>query len=118
MIAHDRCHRVHVTAPRVALAEPPCAADMRKLCADVPVGAGRVQACLKAHESELSEACRSRVDDLARDAKTLAAICRWDIGRFCSDVTPGRGQVLACLEKNESELDPVCKEALRKRSDK
>jgi len=47
------------------------------LCAKVPPGVGRIQGCLKAHESELSDACRSRVDELGREAGVLAASCRW-----------------------------------------
>jgi len=98
--------------PRGARAEPPCAPEIQRLCAKVPPGGGRIQGCLKAHESELSHACRSRVDELGREAGVLAASCRWDIGRFCSDVSPGGGHVLACLQGRQDWLTPECKDAL------
>ena len=36
-----------------------CTGDYRKLCASVVPGGGRVVACMKARESEVSDACRS-----------------------------------------------------------
>ncbi len=38
----------------------PCADDAAKFCKDVKPGEGRVAACLKEHEKELSQACRDR----------------------------------------------------------
>ena len=38
----------------------PCAADAAKFCKDVKPGEGRVKACLKEHEKDLSQACRDR----------------------------------------------------------
>ncbi len=38
----------------------PCAEDAAKFCKDVKPGEGRVAACLKEHEKELSQACRDR----------------------------------------------------------
>jgi hypothetical protein len=38
----------------------PCAADSAKFCKDVKPGEGRVAACLKEHEAELSQACKDR----------------------------------------------------------
>ncbi|MDD2805124.1 MAG: cysteine rich repeat-containing protein [Elusimicrobiales bacterium] len=38
----------------------PCAADAAKFCKDVKPGEGRVAACLKEHEKELSQACTDR----------------------------------------------------------
>ncbi len=36
-----------------------CGADIRKLCADVQPGGGRIAQCMKARDSELSPACKS-----------------------------------------------------------
>jgi hypothetical protein len=93
-------------------ADTPCADDVRKLCADVPAGQARVQACLKEHESEISSACREKIERLAQEIRTAAAVCRWDIGRLCSDVSPGDGRVLSCLQNRESDLSPECKSEL------
>lgn len=38
----------------------PCAEDAAKFCKDVKPGEGRVAACLKEHEKELSPACKDR----------------------------------------------------------
>lgn len=38
----------------------PCAADAAKFCKDVKPGEGRIAACLKEHEKDLSQACRDR----------------------------------------------------------
>lgn len=36
-----------------------CRADVEKFCKDVQPGGGRVAQCMKQHESELSDACKS-----------------------------------------------------------
>ena len=36
--------------------------------------------------------------------------CSDDIGKFCKDVKPGHGAILDCLEKNEAELTPPCRD--------
>lgn len=36
-----------------------CGADFQKLCSNVQVGGGRGAACLRAHQAELTPACRS-----------------------------------------------------------
>jgi len=38
-----------------------CAADAKRLCPGVQAGGGRIIACLKEHERELSPACRDAV---------------------------------------------------------
>jgi hypothetical protein len=48
-------------------------AEVQKLCAKVPAGAGRIQACLKEHERELSAPCRARVDELMKEIGAIAA---------------------------------------------
>ena len=96
-------------SPRLAgAADPPCLADIKQFCAAVPAGGGRVQECLKEHEAKISEACRTRVDSLQKDAALIDASCRWDIGRFCSDLSPGGGRIVSCLEQNKIALSPAC----------
>jgi hypothetical protein len=99
---------------RASGADTPCVADVQKLCSDVAAGKGRIQACLKQHESQISAACRSKMDALAQEVKELAVVCRFDIGRFCSDVSPGDGRLVTCLTSNASELSPECKDEFDK----
>lgn len=42
-------------------ADGPCRADAKKLCKGVQRGEGRILACLKEHESELSAACKEKL---------------------------------------------------------
>jgi hypothetical protein len=100
----------------VGRAEPPCLADIQKFCSDVGVGAGRIQACLKAHEAELSPRCKPDVDRLRKKAGDLAAVCVFDIQRFCiiegpggEGVGPGGGAIATCLQQHLDDLSPECK---------
>jgi hypothetical protein len=89
-------------------ADPPCVADIKKLCADAK-GAGATQACLKSHEADLSAGCKDHVANLRRVAGNVAAVCVWDIERFCPDVSPGGGRIIDCLKENRGDLSPECK---------
>jgi len=35
-----------------------CAADVKQFCADIKPGEGRVEACMKAHVANVSDACK------------------------------------------------------------
>jgi hypothetical protein len=97
----------------IAAAEVPCAADVSKLCKNVAAGGGRIQACLKENEAKLSEGCRKSIDGLVDEVKLLAVVCRWDLARHCSDVTPGAGRAVDCLAKNRGDLSPECAKQLQ-----
>ena len=98
--------------PRATRGAMPCAADIEKFCAKVPIGSGRVQKCLKEHEKELSPECAAHHANLEKQMGTLAAICREDIARHCSDVAPGGGRIARCLEQHRSDLTPLCADRL------
>jgi hypothetical protein len=100
--------------PAAARDPNPCAADIEKFCSKVPIGGGRIQACLKEHEKELSPECAARHENLEQQIGSLVATCRNDISRFCSDVSPGRGRIAACLQQHRSELSPACADRLKK----
>jgi hypothetical protein len=97
-----------IAFPIVAVAGVPCQDDATKFCANVPAGNGRIQTCLKAHEKNLSPACRKAVDGLRQDMQRFAAICVFDMQRFCSDTPPGGMRMLKCLETNHDDLSPNC----------
>jgi hypothetical protein len=100
--------------PGLARGVTPCAADVEKFCANVPIGGGRIQACLREHEKELSPECAARHENVAKEMGALAATCRDDISRFCSDVSPGQGRVALCLDRHRDDLSPACKDRLPK----
>jgi Cysteine rich repeat len=98
---------------------PPCADEIEKDCGEVKPGGGRIIACLKEHESELSALCKDKIEKVAERAKELERACAEDVERFCKDVQPGRGRIAKCLRERKSELSAVCTEKLaetRKRS--
>ena len=45
-----------------------CASDVQKLCAGVPSGGGRIIACLKQHQAEVSDGCKQAI------AKAMSAL--------------------------------------------
>ena len=38
--------------------------------------------------------------------------CRPDLQKFCSDVQPGGGRIVACLNKRRSHISAACKESM------
>ncbi|MGD9642657.1 MAG: cysteine rich repeat-containing protein [Elusimicrobiales bacterium] len=81
----------------------PCAADAAKFCKDVKPGEGRVAACLKEHEAELSQACKDR--------KTLAAEKRGKRGERL-----GRGGANGCMREYGKGYASGFKSGLKMRS--
>lgn len=96
------------TAPTVTLAASPCAADVKKFCSNVQPGAGRIKKCLEAHQAELSDACKARVQN-PKPASERQHACAADARKFCKGVRPGGGRIAQCLKDHEAELSPECK---------
>src|SRR5437899_7425632 len=63
----------------VAQSRFPCAADIKKACAGVDPGGGRIVACIKEHLKDLSPVCKKRLATLAAAAK----VCREDVKKEC-----------------------------------
>ncbi|HEY1315104.1 MAG TPA: cysteine rich repeat-containing protein [Steroidobacteraceae bacterium] len=47
--------------PRGGEVRAACEADVKKLCADVAPGGGRVMQCLKEHKEEVSDGCKQAI---------------------------------------------------------
>lgn len=110
----------------------PCAEDAAKFCKDVKPGEGRLAACLKEHEKELSKACLDR-KALAAEKRggkrggkrgkkeggggqaAYGKACAADREKFCAGVKPGEGRLRDCLRKNLESLSEGCK-ALQEKS--
>jgi hypothetical protein len=101
-----------------ARADDPCADDVRRLCPGVTPGGGRVAACLRQHEAELSQACRERrEEDTARVRRLIQEFglaCKGDVDRYCPAVEPGGGRVLGCLSQHQVEISTPCQVELRR----
>jgi hypothetical protein len=92
--------------------EGPCALDRRRLCSNVQPGAGRITACMKAHEKQLSAACRVRrqtVKQTRTKRKSVLASCSSDSAKLCS----GKKAPLRCLNNHQAKVSAACRAALR-----
>jgi hypothetical protein len=101
-----------------ARAEDACRADVEKLCAGIPVGDGRIAACLKANQEKVSPGCKAQLASVARKVKEVGAVCEADIASYCPDVKPGQGRVLRCLAANAFSLTPECRQVVRSGQEK
>ncbi len=88
--------------------EGPCAGDVKKFCGDVKPGQGAIAKCMKAHEAELSPACREASKARAEKAERVREECRADAEKFCKGIAPGGGRILSCLKSRQQELQPAC----------
>jgi hypothetical protein len=97
-----------------------CHKELTTFCKGVPQGQGRILACLYAFEDKVSDKCVYAVYDAALQLeqavaalKFAASECKGDLEKYCASVKPGQGRGLACLNKNEKDLAPGCKDALK-----
>jgi cysteine rich repeat protein len=81
-----------------------CADDVAKFCTSVKDKPAQAMQCLKAHQSDLSADCRSRLQATDAQMKEVSDACQSDVQRFCSDVSPGGGCIAQCLKQHQSEL--------------
>jgi hypothetical protein len=99
-----------------APANGPCADDAKKFCADVKPGEGRVAACLKEHENELSAQCKEQREKARAKGNAFGRACGKDIRKFCAGMQVGGGRVMECLNRNSAELTESCKSHLESRA--
>lgn len=102
----------------------PCALDTERLCKGVKPGEGRIIACLKKQQVQLSQACRESINKKALPKKgpnkKAGAVkakqdpCKGDINRLCKGVKPGEGRFMACLKNKINQLSPNCKSIISK----
>ncbi len=97
-----------------------CKKEIDTYCKEVTPGEGRILACLYAYEDKLSGQCEYALYDAAAQLeRALTALsyvaneCRDDLQKFCSDITPGEGRLMACMDKNEKQLSNRCKQAMK-----
>ena len=97
-----------------------CDKELKTYCKDVTPGEGRGLACLYAFEDKLSAQCEYALYDAAaqleRAINALAYAaneCRDDLTKYCSDIKPGQGRLIQCIEKNDAKVSNRCKQALK-----
>jgi hypothetical protein len=91
-----------------------CEGDVSRLCKDVQPGEGRVAACLKARESELSQSCQGAFNTWRLGRMEFMAACAGDVGRFCQMVPEGAGRIWSCLKARQPELTSDCRDVMKK----
>lgn len=122
---NERSSDSRVAAPAVTRLNPRavqvaklrCDAEIEQLCPDSPDGSGRTR-CLEQRAKQLSPQCQSQVRERfvkwKEDRHRMMAACDEDVARFCSDVKPGGGQILQCLQSHTPEVSDRCYETLPK----
>jgi hypothetical protein len=97
-----------------------CDKELKTYCKDVTPGEGRGLACLYAFSDKLSAQCEYALYDAAAQLeRAVAALsytvneCREDLTKFCSDIKPGEGRLLKCIEKNDAKVTTRCKQAMK-----
>jgi hypothetical protein len=96
-----------------------CAVDIERHCGNVPLGGGKIKACLDANKAKLSAACSATTQDVyAQLAKRSAAqasvvkVCDRDIRQYCSKVQPGDGYRIQCLVRSTKVVSKACQQTI------
>lgn len=97
-----------------------CQQELATYCKDVTPGEGRIIACLYAFQDKLTPRCEyalyDSVNQLDRTLTNLSYVvgeCRDELKTVCSDIKPGEGRLLDCLDKNETKVSNRCSFALK-----
>ena len=93
----------------------PCKADVEQFCKGLK--GPEIGQCLKAHETEISTACKNMRAEMAKRRQTrvdFAGACKGDLDRLCKDVPAMKGGKVKCLREHQNELADACKAAMPK----
>ena len=97
-----------------------CSKEFETYCKNVTPGEGRLIACLYAYDDKLSPRCEYALYDAAAQLERaltalsyLANECRDDLKKYCSDVKPGEGRLLDCINKKKDVISDRCKTAFK-----
>jgi len=97
-----------------------CSKEFETYCKNVTPGEGRLLACLYAYNDKISTRCEYAIYDSAAQLERvlnalsyLANECRDDLKTYCSDVKPGEGRLIDCLDKKKDAISDRCKTAFR-----
>ncbi len=87
-----------------------CTDAVHEYCSGVNPGGGRLLACLRTHESDLTPQCKAASQNAEEHRQALLTSCGSDINDLCKDQDDGRGGLWDCLKSQESNLSASCKE--------
>ncbi len=89
-----------------------CQGDVWQFCQGVAPGRGRILACLKSHEAELSPPCAEEFGRAREKVRGIRQACAADASQLCAGIKPGQGRLYACLVSNRDRVSPPCQQAL------
>lgn len=91
-----------------------CRADVKTLCASVPVGRGEKMKCLRENQAKLSPVCADAIAARQAERKDtradVRAACKGDSRAFCKGSKGPERR--ACLTTNLAKLSPACSDVL------
>jgi hypothetical protein len=79
-----------------------CRADAQKLCAGVAPGGGRVVACLRANEAQVTAECKAQLG--------AAEACAAEVKKLCPQAD-GEASLRQCARAKRSEISAGCRVA-------
>lgn len=92
-----------------------CRADLAKYCKDVPLGNGRLRACLDAHRNVVSPGCQqtramvyASISRRAAAQRDIGRICDADIERLCGTSHADAHLVECLVSVSPTALSPAC----------
>ena len=86
-----------------------CSEEIAQYCKGVKPGGGRILACLKEHEKDLTPSCREKVAGIEKRLEEAKLICAKDMEKFCKGIEPGEGRIAKCLNEHIEEISPDCR---------
>ncbi len=90
-----------------------CAGDRETFCSGVPMGGGRVAACLEEHKAQLSDGCKHALGGMGGGAENpVKAACREDAVRYCKSAAGDQAKMKACMQQHAAQLSDGCKTAM------
>lgn len=102
-----------------ALLAKSCGPDINKLCPNVNLGNGALQACMDSKIKQVSAQCQADYAmatqsiakrDAAQDA--IEKICGTDAARLCPGMIPQDGNLLSCLLQATKVVSAACNQAI------
>lgn len=112
-----KAHAEETFVPRIIFGEVhPCQADAEQFCTKIKPGHGRLRKCLKKHKSEISQGCRAKLKEAAKQFRKLKKECKKDIKLYCSKgVDKERGSMILCLTQHQNVISKSCWEECQKK---
>jgi outer membrane protein OmpA-like peptidoglycan-associated protein len=94
-----------------------CGKDIAKFCKQANLGGGRIQQCLGA--ANVSPGCsaslvamKALLQKRAAARAALPRVCASDIGRLCSGVVAGDGNLMECFYKAKRNISAACQQTV------